>query len=583
MSTASERIREDVSVTMLIVDDDGNLNNFFCLYFSDMGFNILSETSFASARRLLEINTAIDVVLLDQNLGDGLGYDLLGSINRTPGSRTQVIMVSSNEDEKFIEECFAAGASDYVTKPVNLVLLKLKVEALLDNILLNKKVIAQNYQLEKLLNYAEREKEVARFTFERLLQNNHDAIDGIQLLMQPCTSLSGDFCMCKQAPTGNIFCIIADATGHGLSAAITIMPVATVFGSMVNKGFSLPQIVLEINRKLLNETPADRFVAALVLEVDLMRGEFSVWNGGMPTAYWMSGDGQQLHDFDSRNMALGILSDDMFDANVAVIALPEDGFFFACSDGLLEQKNTQGRAYGKAALQQILGGMPVEQLLKNVLAEVAGHAGKDAFDDVSLCIIDARKMAERRDQEDNRAWLRGLVDVEPFSLRLKLCGQHLIHQELPPLANQYLLNMGLPQRVCKKIFTGIAELVSNAIDHGLLGLNSSMKETEGNFVNYFEARQQRLQHLTHHDFVELYIEFQQDRWCSILQIEVRDSGKGYQLEDALSNGTSLFSGRGLGLISHIFDEIEVLPPGNITRAKLNVIKEPLHGQTHTDC
>ena len=47
-----------------------------------------------------------------------------------------------------------------------------------------------------------------------------------------------------------------------------------------------------------------------------------------------------------------------------------------------------------------------------------------------------------------------------------------------------------------KLFLVLAELVSNAIDHGVLGLDSSIKREPDGFQRYLQQRQERLVALT---------------------------------------------------------------------------------------
>ncbi len=563
-------------ITLLVVDDNGELNRFFCHFFHLLGLHVLSASSYTEACEILALDYDIDILLIDHDLGDGEGFNLLNRLKKTEMTRMQAIMISSIDDATFIQRCFDAGASDYVAKPVHLHLLRLKVESLLETTILHKKLLRQNSELERWLKFTEHEKDVARFTFDKLLENHHEPLDAVEAFSRPCSSLNGDFVMCRRAPNGNIFCILADATGHGLAATICIMPVVTVFGTMVGKGFGLAQIVLEINRKLLAETSIDKFVAALVVEVDLTRAVLSVWNGGLPTAFWMDDHGQQLHSFASRHMALGILDDEEFDVHTQTIPLPAEGYFFACTDGVIEQRDTAGKSFGKQGLQDVLGRGNSDALIKTLMETLTVHAGRENFDDdVSVCVMAARKLQRLRRQDDSRSWLRGLETVSPFSWHIRLCGQHLSRHALPAKVNHYLQTLGLPEGLCKTIFTVISELVSNALDHGILRLDSQIKDRAEGFMEYIELRQQQLVRLTDTDYIELGIQLEQLAWGSQLQIEVCDSGPGYDMENSIDmHDQPTYYGRGLDLVSRLFDELEILPPGNIARARINLLGEP---------
>jgi two-component system, HptB-dependent secretion and biofilm response regulator len=298
---------------ILVVDDDVILNGLFCSFLESKGMIAHPVFSLKEAVAFLSVKETIDLVLLDYQLGDGLGMELLeqevfSDYKKSP----PVIMISSNEDPDFLERCFDGGVSDYVIKPVNLSLLSLKVKSLLSSLELHNLVLSQKQELEKYKRDSQREEAIAKFTYEYILRQNNNEIPGVYTWLKSYSSFSGDMTLARLAPNGNLYFMLADATGHGLSAAITIMPVVSIFNSMVSKGFHIQQIVTEINKKVLRDSPDDRFVAAIVIELHREKGELSVWNGGMPTAYWHS-DGELLREFASRNMAFGILEDDLFE------------------------------------------------------------------------------------------------------------------------------------------------------------------------------------------------------------------------------------------------------------------------------
>jgi len=378
---------EPKNLHILVVDDDELLNSLFCSFLNSRGLETFSAHSIAEAKAVLQANEAIDLILLDYQLGDGVGMDLLApNILAIYNNFPPVIMISANEEPDFLEQCFLGGVNDYIIKPVNLSLLALKVEALIKSVSMQRLIRQQNKELEKFKADAKREEEIAKFTYEYLLRKNSDVCNGVEIWLKSFAAFSGDMTLVKKSPNGNLYFILADATGHGLSAAITIMPVVTIFNSMVTKGFHIQKIVTEMNRKLVSDTPEDRFVAAIVLEINPTKRECSVWNGGMPSALWIN-QGEVKYLFHSVHMALGILDESTFDASVTTIELPAEGFFLAYTDGLTEQENADGQVFSIQKVLDIVAQEPedfLQELSKNLLHHVGAE---DYSDDVSVCII----------------------------------------------------------------------------------------------------------------------------------------------------------------------------------------------------
>lgn len=377
---------------ILVVEDDPLLNMLFCDFLQTKDFETQSAYSLAEALEVLAADVAIDLMLLDYQLGDGNGLDLLamGSAHSSL-QKPPVIMISSNEDAGFLENCSASGVADYIIKPVNLSLLALKVSALIKTVAMQRIITLQNTELERFKRDAEREESVAKFTYEYLLGQNNQLINGVSIWLKPSSSFSGDIALAKFCPSGNLYFLLADATGHGLSAAITIMPVVAIFNSMVAKGFDLQSIVTEMNKKLLRDTPQDRFVAAILMQLHQERKEIAVWSGGMPTAYWVH-EGSVLQVFKSRHMALGILEEDIFDSSVVTYAFHGQGTIVAYSDGLIEEINSEGISFSVARVAKLIQAESnnAQTVLINALRV---YAGRDEYhDDVSICMLELGKI-----------------------------------------------------------------------------------------------------------------------------------------------------------------------------------------------
>ncbi len=60
------------------------------------------------------------LILLDLNLPDMSGTDILKRVKESPGLRsTPVIVLTTTDDKAEIQRCYDLGANVYITKPVN--------------------------------------------------------------------------------------------------------------------------------------------------------------------------------------------------------------------------------------------------------------------------------------------------------------------------------------------------------------------------------------------------------------------------------------------------------------------------------
>lgn len=110
---------------ILIVEDDRGLNRGIALALKEEAVEFFSALTLAQAQEIWK-NNAVDMVLLDVNLPDGSGYELLKEIRRA--SQIPVLMLTANDLEIDEVTGFRLGADDYITKPFSLMVLRARVE-----------------------------------------------------------------------------------------------------------------------------------------------------------------------------------------------------------------------------------------------------------------------------------------------------------------------------------------------------------------------------------------------------------------------------------------------------------------------
>ena len=120
---------------------------------------------------------------------------------------------------------------------------------------------------------------------------------------------------------------------------------------------------------------------------------------------------------------------------------------------------------------------------------------------------------------------------------------------LPFLMQTLMSVQGLRSRA-GSLFTVLSELYSNALEHGLLRLESAWKQDSDGFAFYYQERGARLQRLDN-GWIRFWLDHQPVAGGGCLTIECEDSGAGFA-----SPGTSAdYAGRGLALISALADEV----------------------------
>ncbi|MCF0258892.1 MAG: response regulator transcription factor [Erysipelotrichaceae bacterium] len=114
---------------ILIIEDDIPLNQAVQKVYASSSFDTQACYTWKQADYELEHNSCWDLCVLDLQLPDGSGLELLKKI-RERGS-LPVLIISSNHNESTILRTFDLEADDYIEKPFRLAVLMAKTKALL--------------------------------------------------------------------------------------------------------------------------------------------------------------------------------------------------------------------------------------------------------------------------------------------------------------------------------------------------------------------------------------------------------------------------------------------------------------------
>ena len=111
---------------ILILEDDNTLGQGIRLALQSPDIEVTLCSTMAEGQARLE-SARFDLLLLDINLPDGSGIDLLRSIRQA--SSVPVILLTANDMELDIVSGLESGADDYITKPFSLAVLRARVNA----------------------------------------------------------------------------------------------------------------------------------------------------------------------------------------------------------------------------------------------------------------------------------------------------------------------------------------------------------------------------------------------------------------------------------------------------------------------
>ncbi len=113
---------------ILVVDDDPALRNLLHRFLTQQNYQVAAAADGKSAMALFEQFNP-DLVVLDVNLPDEIGYNLCQQMQARTG--VFVLMLTSRSDEADKITGFSKGADDFITKPFGLIELEMRIGAIL--------------------------------------------------------------------------------------------------------------------------------------------------------------------------------------------------------------------------------------------------------------------------------------------------------------------------------------------------------------------------------------------------------------------------------------------------------------------
>ncbi|OLP16458.1 response regulator [Leptolyngbya sp. 'hensonii'] len=122
---------EPKTLTVLVVDDERNLRLLLCRAMETEGYQVQEASSGESCLALCEQHLP-DLILLDAVMPDLDGFACCNQLQARLADRCPpILMITALSDCESVDRAFAAGAIDFVTKPIQWPVLRRRVQRIL--------------------------------------------------------------------------------------------------------------------------------------------------------------------------------------------------------------------------------------------------------------------------------------------------------------------------------------------------------------------------------------------------------------------------------------------------------------------
>jgi CheY-like chemotaxis protein len=102
---------------ILVIEDDLAVGKVLTVTLQLAGHDVRLARDLHNARNVLEQHDDFDAVVLDVNLPDGSGFEILRLLRQDLSRDTPVLVLSALKQEENVVRALELGANDYVTKP----------------------------------------------------------------------------------------------------------------------------------------------------------------------------------------------------------------------------------------------------------------------------------------------------------------------------------------------------------------------------------------------------------------------------------------------------------------------------------
>lgn len=219
----------------------------------------------------------------------------------------------------------------------------------------NEELASTNEALARQQAQAEQEQALATHVYRQLVSGSDRKASCVRTWTQPVSNFSGDLALVTRGPSGHIYFMLGDFTGHGLPAALGAVPTAGIFLAMAHKGMSVDFIAQELHKRLSTLLPVGYFCCASIGEFNPETGRLNVWNGGLPPMLIRRHATGHVEEYPSDHLPLAVGGDELpFSKTLTHTSLAPRDALYVFSDGLIEASDERGDAWGMNRLKAAL-------------------------------------------------------------------------------------------------------------------------------------------------------------------------------------------------------------------------------------
>jgi len=380
---------------VLVVDDEAQIRDILAFYLKRAGYQILlAENGRMALQEMAKLPP--DLILSDMRMPEMAGDELCLEVKGKAETRDiYFILITALDGTTSKIGGLNLGADDMITKPFHAQEVMAKVESAFRLIAMQKEIKRQNQELTRSQERMTAELALAARLQMGLLPVVPGQAAGIRYTHRylPAEGIGGDIYSIVPMPEGGAALLIADVSGHGVTAALISAMVKTFFEAQVRLGGTPLDWATAMNRDLARSTLLEQFATAFLAYLDPETNSLRYVVAGHDSPIHIpQGARGGLHhpsQLSGKGFMLGIDENLPFTEQSCAFQAGDRLILF--TDGLVEVEREDRSLLGHEGLLRLCSELPqdAEQAAEQIVEQVRIYNDPAPFlDDVTLVMID---------------------------------------------------------------------------------------------------------------------------------------------------------------------------------------------------
>ena len=244
--------------------------------------------------------------------------------------------------------------------------------------------IQQHVRQREVLDHFEQARDIQL----SLLPPGRPSFEGFDIaaMSVPASAVGGDLYDFIDLDPTTLGVTVADASGHGLPAALQARDVAMGLRMGAERDFKIRRMIGKLNRIIHGSGVVSRFVSLIYGELE-QRGSFSYVNCGHPPALLLDSTG--FHELSDGGLVLGPFADAEY--QLGFERLEPESSLALFSDGVLERLGRHGEPFGEERVRRWMRegrDQPADRAVGDLFERVRDFGQREPFaDDVTMMLI----------------------------------------------------------------------------------------------------------------------------------------------------------------------------------------------------